>query len=71
MKTFKRRLVSLGIAVVVVGGFLYVVLAFRDETKQMLPRELPYPVLQYGLLALLVVLVLGIVQNMRRMGGDE
>jgi ubiquinone biosynthesis protein len=71
MKTFKRRLVSLGLAVVVVGGALYVVLAYRDETQQMLPRDVPYPLLHYGLLALLVLLVLAIVQNMRRMGGDE
>jgi predicted unusual protein kinase regulating ubiquinone biosynthesis (AarF/ABC1/UbiB family) len=71
MRTFKRRLVSLGIGVLLVGGALYVVLAFRDETEQMLPRELPYPLLHYGLLALLVLLTVGIVQNMRRMGGDE
>ena len=44
MRTFRRRLVSLGMAVLVVGGSLYVVLAFRNETEQMLPRELPYPV---------------------------
>jgi ubiquinone biosynthesis protein len=71
MRTFRRRLVSLGFAVVVVGGFLYVVLAFKDETQQMLPRDVPYPLLHYGLLALLVILAVAIIQNMRRMGGDD
>ncbi len=71
MRTFRRRLVSLGFAVVVVGGFLYVVLAFRNETEQMLPPEMPYPLLHYGLVVLLVILVVGIVQNMRRMGDDD
>ena len=71
MRTFRRRLVSLGFAVLIVGGFLYVVLAFRDETEQMLPREMPYPLLHYGLVVLLIILVVGIIQNMRRMGGDD
>jgi hypothetical protein len=71
MRNFRRRLVSLGFAVLVVGGSLYVVLAFRDETEQMLPSEMPYPLLHYGLVVVLVILVVGIIQNMRRMGGDD
>ncbi len=70
MRSLKRRLVSLGVALVAVGGFLYVVLAFRDETQQMLPREVPYPLLHAGLLVLLVILVVGVIQSMRGMGDD-
>jgi predicted unusual protein kinase regulating ubiquinone biosynthesis (AarF/ABC1/UbiB family) len=70
MRSLKRRLISLGLALVAVGGFLYVVLAFRDETQQMLPREVPYPLLHAGLLILLVILVVGVIQSMRGMGDD-
>jgi len=70
MRSLKRRLVSLGVALAAAGGFLYIVLAFRDETQQMLPREVPYPLLHAGLLVLVVVLVLGIIQSMRGMGDD-
>jgi hypothetical protein len=36
----------------------------------MLPRDLPYPLVHYGLLALLVILVVVLVSNMRGMGDD-
>ena len=37
----------------------------------MLPRDLPYPFVHYGLLALLVILVIVLISNMRGMGDDR
>ena len=37
----------------------------------MLPREVPYPFVHYGLLALLIILVVSLVSNMRSMGDDR
>jgi hypothetical protein len=63
--------VSLGVGVVLVGAALYVVLAYPDDTRRMLPRDLPYGFLHYGLLALLVILIVVLVSNMRGMGDES
>ena len=71
IRSIRRRLVTLGVGVLVVGGLLYVVLAYPDETREVAPRDLPYPLLHYGLLAILIILIVTLVSNMRGMGDDR
>ena len=51
----------------VVGGLLYFVLREPDETRRMLPREVDYSWVHYGLLVVLLLLVVRIVFDMRRL----
>ena len=71
VRQIRRRLVSLGVSVLVVGAALYLVLAYPNDTERMLPRDVPYPLVHYGLLALLVVLIVVLVSSMRGMGDDN
>jgi ubiquinone biosynthesis protein len=71
LRNVRRRLVSLGIAVLLVGGILYFVLAYPDDTRRIIPRDMPYPFLHYGLLTILVVLIIVLVANMRSIGDDQ
>jgi len=71
VRQIRRRLVSLGAGILFVGAALYFVLAYPRDTERMLPRELPYPIVHYGLLALLVILIVVLVSNMRSMGDDQ
>jgi hypothetical protein len=71
IRQVRRRLVSLGIGVLAVGGFLYLVLAYPRETRQMIPGDLPYPFLHYGLLGLLIILVVVLISNLRDMGDNH
>ena len=52
-----------GTAVLVVGGFLYVVLVFPDDTRRILPKEMDYTWFQLGLLAVLLVLIVNLVRT--------
>jgi len=69
IRRVKQRLIGFGTAVLVVGGLLYLVLVFPDNTRQMLPTEVDYTWFQLGLLAVLLVLIVNLVRNMRSMGG--
>ena len=69
IRRVKRRLIGFGTAVLVVGGLLYLVLVFPDDTRRMLPRELDYTWFQLGMLAVLLVLIVNLIRNMRSMGG--
>ena len=71
VRQIRRRLVSLGLGVLFVGAALYVVVAYPDDTERMLPRDLPYGFVHYGLLALLIILIVVLVSNMRGMGDDR
>ena len=66
----KQRLIGFGTAVLVVGALLYLVLVFPDDTRRILPREVDYTWLQLGILAVLLVLIVNLVRNMRRMDPD-
>jgi len=57
--------------VLAVGGSLYLVLAYPRETRQMIPGDLPYPFLHYGLLGLLIILVVVLISNLRDMGDNH
>ena len=69
IRRVKQRLIGFGTAVLVVGGLLYLVLVFPDNTRQMLPHEVDYTWFQLGLLVVLLVLIFNLVRNMRSMGG--
>ena len=71
LRNVRRRLVSLGIGVLVVGAVLYFVLAYPDDTRRIIPRDMPYPFLHYGLLAILIVLIIVLVSNIRNIGDDQ
>ena len=62
--------IAAGIALVlVVGGLLYLVLVFPDDTRRILPSGMDYTWLQLGILAVLLILIVNLVRNMRSMGG--
>jgi hypothetical protein len=71
VRRIRRRLVSLGVGVLLVGAALYIVLADPEDTKRMLPSDLPYGVVHYGLLALLIILIVVLISNMRGMGDES
>ena len=71
MRAVRRRLVQLGIAVLAIGAVLYFVLSEPDETRRMLPREVDYSWVHYGLLVVLLILIVRIVFDMRRIDGDD
>jgi predicted unusual protein kinase regulating ubiquinone biosynthesis (AarF/ABC1/UbiB family) len=71
VQSIRRRLVSLGVAVLVVGAALYLLLAYPDDARGLLPGEVSYPLLHYGLLTLLIVLVVVLVSNLRGIGDDR
>ncbi|HYC06817.1 MAG TPA: AarF/UbiB family protein, partial [Candidatus Binatia bacterium] len=66
----RRRLVSLGISVLVVGALLYLVLVFPDDTRRMLPAGMQYTWVHLGLLAVLVLLIVTLVRHVRGIGRD-
>ena len=71
IRNVRRRLVSLGVGVLLVGFILYLVLAYPRETQAVIPRDMPYPMLHYGLLGLLIVLIVVLIANVRGMGDGE
>jgi predicted unusual protein kinase regulating ubiquinone biosynthesis (AarF/ABC1/UbiB family) len=71
IRRVKQRLIGFGTAILVVGGLLYLVLAFREDTKKLLPPEVDYTWFQLGLLAVLLVLIFNLIRNMRRMGPED
>ena len=71
MQAVRRRLVQLGVAVLVVGGALYFVLADPDDTRRMLPAGVDYSWVHYGLVILLVVLIARLVLHMRKLDGGD
>ena len=70
IRRVKQRLIGFGTAVLVVGGLLYFVLVFREDTQRMLPKEVDYTWFQLGLLAVLLVLIFNLIRNMRSIGSE-
>ena len=68
IRNARRRLVSLGVSVLVVGALLYFVLADPDDTRRLLPRGMEYGWVHAGLVALLLVLIVSLVAHMRGLG---
>ena len=71
IRRVKRRLISFGTAVLVVGGLLYLVLVFPDDTRRILPREMDYNWFQLGILAVLLILIVNLIRNMRSIGTED
>jgi predicted unusual protein kinase regulating ubiquinone biosynthesis (AarF/ABC1/UbiB family) len=68
MQTARRALVRLGAAVLAIGAVLYLVMAFPDDTRRILPNGIQYTWVQIGLLGLLILLIVWIVNFVRGMG---
>jgi ubiquinone biosynthesis protein len=66
-----RRIISIGGAVLVVGAVLYLVLVFPDDTRRVLPKEMDYTWFQLGILALLLLLIVNFIRNMRSIGRED
>ena len=67
----RRRLVSLGIAALVVGAALYVVLADDRDVRNMLPSQMPYDAVHLGLLVVLIVLIVSLVAFIRGLSRED
>ena len=68
MQTARRALVRLGAAVLGIGAVLYLVMAYPDDTRRMLPAGLEYTWVQFGLLALLILLIVWLINFVRGLG---
>jgi ubiquinone biosynthesis protein len=66
-----RWVVGLGLSALIVGGLLYLVLAYPGNASAMLPGWIPYEGVHYGLLVLLIVLVVALIVRMRNMNRSE
>jgi predicted unusual protein kinase regulating ubiquinone biosynthesis (AarF/ABC1/UbiB family) len=71
LRRARRRLISLGGAVLFVGAILYFVLAEPDTTRRLLPPDMPYPMVHGGLLVLLLLLIASLVLHLRQFGRQE
>jgi predicted unusual protein kinase regulating ubiquinone biosynthesis (AarF/ABC1/UbiB family) len=71
VRAVRQRLVSLGIATIIVAVVLYFVLADPTDTQKMVPAGTPYTLLHFGLVALLILLVASVVQHLRRSMGPD
>jgi predicted unusual protein kinase regulating ubiquinone biosynthesis (AarF/ABC1/UbiB family) len=71
MQTARRGLIRLGMSVLVVGAALYLVLAFPDDTRRFLPKEMDYSWVHVGLLVVLVYLLLTLIRNVRGLGRED
>jgi hypothetical protein len=71
IRTARRRLVWLGASVLGIGALLYLVLAFPNETRSVMPREMPYTWVQLSLLAILLVLIVALIRYIQRLGPEE
>ncbi len=71
LRRAKRRLVTIGGAVLLVGAVLYLVLVFPDDTRRILPQGMDYTWTQIGLLVVLLILIAGLIRNMRGIGDED
>ena len=71
MQSARRGLIRLGMSVLAVGALLYLVLAFPDDTRRVLPREMPYTWVHIGLLVILVFLILTLIRHIRGLGRED
>ena len=71
MRNAKRTIVRLGVAVFGVGALLYVVLAFPDDARRVVPREMPMSWVHLGLLILLLLLIVGLINYVRGLTRED
>ncbi len=71
MRSARRGLIRLGASVLIVGAVLYLVLVFPDDTRRILPKEMPYDWVNVGLLVILLILIVTLIRYVRGLGGEE
>ena len=68
MQSARRGLVRLGGAVLGIGALLYLVMAFPDDTRRILPTGMNYSWVQLGLLLLLILMIAWLINRIRGLG---
>jgi predicted unusual protein kinase regulating ubiquinone biosynthesis (AarF/ABC1/UbiB family) len=68
LHALRRRAIGLGMATLVVGAALYLVLADPTDARAMTPAQVPFDWVHPILLAILVVLIVALVDNFRQFG---
>ena len=71
IRNARRRLVSLGVSVLVAGALLYFVLADPDDTRRILPRGMEYGWVHAGLVVVLLLLILALIRHVRALGSTD
>jgi predicted unusual protein kinase regulating ubiquinone biosynthesis (AarF/ABC1/UbiB family) len=71
IRNARRRLVTLGVSVLVVGTLLYFMLADPDDTRRLLPRGMDYGWVHAGLVALLLLLIVSLIGHLRSLGRTD
>ena len=71
MRSARRGLIRLGASVLIVGAVLYLVLVFPDDTRRILPKEMPYDWVNVGLLVILLILIVTLIRYVRGLGDEE
>jgi ubiquinone biosynthesis protein len=70
LQTLRRRAIGLGVAALAVGAALYFVLAEPDMARSATPPVFPFELVRPILLTVLIVLILGVADHVRRLNGD-
>ena len=68
MQNARQALVRLGAMVLAIGAVLYLVMAYPDDTRRMLPDGIEYTWVQIGLLGLLILLIVWLINFVRGLG---
>jgi predicted unusual protein kinase regulating ubiquinone biosynthesis (AarF/ABC1/UbiB family) len=71
MRNARRTIVRFGVAVLGIGALLYLVLAYPDDTRRILPAEMPYQWVNLGLLIVLLILIAGLINFVRGLLRDR
>ena len=71
IKAVGRRVMALAVTALLVGGALYFVLADPDQTRAVLPSQVPYTLVHVALLAVLILLILSLVIHGRQIGREQ
>jgi ubiquinone biosynthesis protein len=71
LRRARRRLISLGVGVLAAGVALYFVMADPDGTSRLLPAGVTYPMVHWGLVILVLVLIASLVLHLREFGRAE
>jgi predicted unusual protein kinase regulating ubiquinone biosynthesis (AarF/ABC1/UbiB family) len=68
MQSARKALVRLGGTVLAIGAVLYLVTAYPDDTRRVLPAGVEYTWVQIGLLGLLILLIVWLINFVRGLG---
>jgi predicted unusual protein kinase regulating ubiquinone biosynthesis (AarF/ABC1/UbiB family) len=67
LETLKRRAIGIGVAILLIGGLLYFVLADPDNARTYSPSFIPFENVHLILVVIMVVLTIAFVQNLRNL----